>query len=122
MLFPIGLAVLDPKSSGKLGLYALTYYFCTTILAAVLGIILVSVIRPGERASKVDVGSTSLGGDPAADQVTTLDAIFDLFRYENPKRLTTFSLLILMKIFLLEICLLKIYFKQVSNKQKQQEV
>ncbi|CAF4614516.1 unnamed protein product, partial [Rotaria socialis] len=75
-----GLAVLDPKSSGKLGLYALTYYFCTTVLAAILGIILVSVIRPGERANRVEVRAEAFSSDPAADQVTTLDAIFDLFR------------------------------------------
>ncbi|CAF5222145.1 unnamed protein product, partial [Rotaria magnacalcarata] len=74
------LAVLDPKSSGKLGLYALTYYFCTTVLAAILGIILVSVIRPGERANRVEVRAEAFSSDPAADQVTTLDAIFDLFR------------------------------------------
>ncbi|CAF1204423.1 unnamed protein product [Adineta ricciae] len=73
-----GLAVLDPKSSGKLGLYALTYYFCTTILAAILGIVLVQVIRPGERNTKVALPSYA----PVAegDQVTTLDAIFDLLR------------------------------------------
>ncbi|CAF1197576.1 unnamed protein product [Rotaria sp. Silwood1] len=75
-----GLAVLDPKSSGKLGIYALTYYFCTTILAAILGIILVQVIRPGERGNKAQVRSELLGEDPKADQITTLDAIFDLFR------------------------------------------
>jgi len=75
-----GLAVLDPKSSGKLGFYALTYYFCTTILAAILGIILVQIIRPGERGNKAQVREELLGDDPKADQVTTLDAIFDLFR------------------------------------------
>lgn len=75
-----GLAVLDPKSSGKLGFYAMTYYFCTTILAAILGIILVQVIRPGERGNKAQVRSELLGADPKADQVTTLDAILDLFR------------------------------------------
>jgi len=75
-----GLAVLDPKSSGKLGFYALTYYFCTTILAAILGIILVQLIRPGDRGNKAQVRSELLGDDPKADQVTTLDAIFDLFR------------------------------------------
>ncbi|CAF1174380.1 unnamed protein product [Rotaria sordida] len=75
-----GLAVLDPKSSGKLGVYALTYYFCTTILAAVLGIILVQLIRPGERGNKAQVRLELLGDDPKADQITTLDAIFDLFR------------------------------------------
>ncbi len=79
-LFSIGLAVLDPKSSGKLGFYALTYYFCTTILAAILGIILVQLIRPGERGNKSQVREELLGDDPKADQVTTLDAIFDLFR------------------------------------------
>ncbi len=78
-----GLAVLDPKSSGKLGLYALTYYFCTTILAAVLGIILVQVIRPGERGNQAQIRSDSLGEEPVADQMTTLDAIFDLLRYES---------------------------------------
>ncbi len=79
-MFSIGLAVLDPKSSGKLGFYALTYYFCTTILAAILGIILVQLIRPGERGNKSQVREELLGDDPKADQVTTLDAIFDLFR------------------------------------------
>ena len=62
-------------------MYALTYYFCTTILAAVLGIILVQVIRPGERGNNADVREVSTGAaEPVADQVTTLDAIFDLFR------------------------------------------
>ncbi|UJR15489.1 hypothetical protein I4U23_002432 [Adineta vaga] len=75
-----GLAVLDPKSSGKLGFYALTYYLCTTILAAVLGILLVQAIRPGERGNKAQVRTELLGEDPKADHVTTLDAIFDLFR------------------------------------------
>ena len=32
-----GVAVLDPKSSGKIGLYAILYYVLTTILAAILG-------------------------------------------------------------------------------------
>ena len=79
-LIQIGLAVLDPKSSGKLGLYALTYYFCTTILAAVLGIILVQTIRPGERGSGASVRDELMGEEPVAEQMTTLDAIFDLFR------------------------------------------
>lgn len=32
-----GVAVLDPKSSGKIGLYAISYYLLSTILAATLG-------------------------------------------------------------------------------------
>ncbi|CAF0908525.1 unnamed protein product [Didymodactylos carnosus] len=75
-----GLAVLDPKSSGKMGLYALTYYFCTTVLAAILGIVLVSTIKPGERSNAAQVRSQIVDEDPKADQVNTLDAIFDLLR------------------------------------------
>ncbi|CAF0984124.1 unnamed protein product [Didymodactylos carnosus] len=75
-----GLAVLDPKSSGKMGLYALTYYFCTTVLAAILGIVLVSTIKPGERSNAAQVRSQIVGDDPKADQVNTLDAILDLLR------------------------------------------
>ena len=72
--------MLDPKSSGKLGLYALTYYFTTTILAAVLGIVLVQLIRPGERGNQAQVRSDFMGDDPKADEMTTLDAVFDLLR------------------------------------------
>jgi hypothetical protein len=33
----LGVAVLDPKSSGKIGAYAMCYYMVTTVLAAILG-------------------------------------------------------------------------------------
>ncbi len=113
------MAVLDPKSSGKLGFYALTYYFCTTILAAVLGIILVQLIRPGERGNKSQVREELLGDDPKADQVTTLDAIFDLFRYEKSKQTFQF---IQKRFSSLVICSPKISFKPHLNKLKQHEV
>ena len=32
-----GVAVLDPKSSGKIGLYSVTYYMMTSVIAAILG-------------------------------------------------------------------------------------
>jgi len=44
---------------------------------------LVQVIRPGERGNQAQIRSDSLGEEPVADQMTTLDAIFDLLRYEN---------------------------------------
>jgi hypothetical protein len=46
----------------------------------VLGIILVQLIRPGERGNQAQVRRELTGDEPVADQVTTLDAIFDLFR------------------------------------------
>lgn len=51
------------------------------MLAAILGILLVQAIRPGERGNQSQVRTELLGDDPKADQVTTLDAIFDLVRY-----------------------------------------
>lgn len=47
----VAVAVLDSKSTGKLGKRALIYYLSTTLLAVVVGIILVSSIKPGEKAS-----------------------------------------------------------------------
>lgn len=35
-----GVAVLDPKSSGKIGLYSVSYYLTTSVLAAIMGIFL----------------------------------------------------------------------------------
>jgi hypothetical protein len=46
--------------------------------------VLVQVIRPGERGNKAQVRSELLSADSKpdsqADQLTTLDAIFDLLR------------------------------------------
>ena len=48
----VGLAGLDSRVSGKVGLRAVVYYLSTTVIAAILGIILVSAIRPGSRMSQ----------------------------------------------------------------------
>uniref|UniRef100_A0A4W6F6V8 Amino acid transporter n=1 Tax=Lates calcarifer TaxID=8187 RepID=A0A4W6F6V8_LATCA len=42
-----GVAALDSEVSGKIGLRAVIYYFSTTIIAVILGIILVMTIKPG---------------------------------------------------------------------------
>ena len=52
-----GLAQLDAKSSGKMGSRAIFYYFATTILAAILGIILVTLIHPGNPEIKSNVNT-----------------------------------------------------------------
>ena len=43
----VGLAGLNSRVSGKVGFRAAVYYLSTTVIAAILGIILVSAIRPG---------------------------------------------------------------------------
>jgi Na+/H+-dicarboxylate symporter len=69
------LAQLDAQSSGKMGVRALIYYFGTTILAAIIGIILVSIIRPGLRGGKVEIKAESKSAEGR-----TVDTILDLFR------------------------------------------
>ncbi|XP_076332804.1 excitatory amino acid transporter-like isoform X2 [Tachypleus tridentatus] len=77
-----GLAQLDPKSSGKMGSYALSYYFATTMLAAIVGIILVCSIHPGDPSIKEEVGSGT-----EDKSVSTLDAFLDLIRNMFPENL-----------------------------------
>ena len=69
------LAQLDAQSSGKMGVRALIYYFGTTIIAAIVGIILVLSIRPGVRGEK-----SVVKGEAKPDEARTIDTILDLFR------------------------------------------
>ncbi|KAF7250508.1 Excitatory amino acid transporter 3 [Varanus komodoensis] len=70
-----GVAALDSSVSGKIGLRAVVYYFFTTAIAVILGIVLVVTIKPGvsQKADEIDrVGSTP--------EVSTVDAMLDLIR------------------------------------------
>ncbi|XP_020861999.1 excitatory amino acid transporter 3 [Phascolarctos cinereus] len=77
-----GVSALDSKVSGKIGLRAVAYYFCTTVIAVVLGIILVVSIKPGvsQKADELD----RTGSSP---EVTTVDAMLDLIRNMFPENL-----------------------------------
>ncbi|XP_073514235.1 excitatory amino acid transporter 2 [Phyllobates terribilis] len=77
-----GLAGLDAKSSGRLGTRAMVYYMATTIIAAVLGVILVLAIHPGDPKLK-----KQLGKGQENDEVSSLDAFFDLIRNLFPENL-----------------------------------
>ena len=77
-----GLAGLDAKSSGRLGTRAMVYYMSTTVIAAVLGVILVLVIHPGNPKMK-----EQLGEGHKHDDVSSLDAFFDLIRNLFPENL-----------------------------------
>ena len=48
----VGLAGLNSRVSGKVGLRAVVYYLSTTVIAAILGIMLVSAIRPGSHMTR----------------------------------------------------------------------
>ncbi|XP_066497955.1 solute carrier family 1 member 9 isoform X2 [Hoplias malabaricus] len=78
-----GLAGLDARSSGRMGSRAMVYYMSTTVIAAVLGVILVLGIHPGNpklRASQVSTG-------PKDQDVSSLDAFLDLIRNLFPENL-----------------------------------
>lgn len=72
---PVGMAQLDARSSGRMGMRALVYYLTTTILAAIVGIIMVLLIHPGNPLIKSHVESK-----PDETKVSTLDAILDIVR------------------------------------------
>ncbi|XP_067171382.1 excitatory amino acid transporter 3 isoform X3 [Apteryx mantelli] len=77
-----GVAALDSSISGKIGLRAIIYYFCTTLIAVILGIVLVVIFKPGasQRAEEIErVGSTP--------EVTTVDTLLDLIRNMFPENL-----------------------------------
>ncbi|CAF1011356.1 unnamed protein product [Rotaria sordida] len=69
------LAQLDAQSCGKMGLRSLIYYLATTIIAAIVGIILVLTIRPGLRGGQVTIKPES-----KAAEGRTVDTILDLIR------------------------------------------
>ncbi|XP_067000802.2 excitatory amino acid transporter [Anabrus simplex] len=77
-----GMAQLDARCSGRMGMRALLYYITTTVLAAVVGIVLVLVIHPGDPSIKTHVEA----GDTET-KVSTMDAILDIVRNLFPDNL-----------------------------------
>uniref|UniRef100_A0A8C6KEE5 Amino acid transporter n=1 Tax=Nothobranchius furzeri TaxID=105023 RepID=A0A8C6KEE5_NOTFU len=78
-----GLAGLDARSSGRMGSRAMVYYMSTTVIAAILGVILVLGIHPGN--PKLRGRTTSTG--PKNQEVSSLDAFLDLIRNLFPENL-----------------------------------
>ncbi|XP_034170849.1 excitatory amino acid transporter 2 [Osmia lignaria lignaria] len=78
-----GMAQLDARSSGRMGFRALAYYTVTTILAAIVGILMVIMIHPGDPRIKITINA------PKAEdtKVSTLDAILDIVRNMVPENL-----------------------------------
>lgn len=75
--FFLGMAQLDPKGSGRMGYRALLYYTVTTILAAIVGIVMVLIIHPGDPRIK----SVITAHKADYTKISTLDAILDIIRY-----------------------------------------
>lgn len=76
-----GMASLDSKASGKMGLRAVVYYMVTTFIAVFIGIVMVIIIHPG-KGTKED-----LHGEAKIERVQTADAFMDLVRNMFPPNL-----------------------------------
>ncbi|KAM8824918.1 solute carrier family 1 member 9 isoform 2-T4 [Synchiropus picturatus] len=78
-----GLAGLDARSSGRMGSRAMVYYMSTTVIAAILGVILVLSIHPGNPKLR----GTTYTVVPKNQEVSSLDAFLDLLRNLFPENL-----------------------------------
>ncbi|XP_048854305.1 solute carrier family 1 member 3a [Brienomyrus brachyistius] len=76
-----GMAALDSRSSGKMGVRAVVYYMTTTFVAVFIGIIMVLIIHPG-KGSKAEFGKQQ-----KIEQVSPADAFLDLIRNMFPPNL-----------------------------------
>jgi len=72
---------MDLSMSGRVGLRAICYYLTTTVLAVILGIVLVVTIRPG---GGVGEGGPGQGTRDTRRNVTTADTLMDLIRNAFP--------------------------------------
>ncbi|XP_072031936.1 excitatory amino acid transporter 1-like [Amphiura filiformis] len=70
-----GMASLDKQSSGKLGGKAILYYFTTTFIAVILGMIVVAIIKPGKHGKP-----TTPENVKKMEEVDTVYAFMDLLR------------------------------------------
>ncbi|KAM3852443.1 LOW QUALITY PROTEIN: excitatory amino acid transporter 5-like [Vipera latastei] len=79
-----GLATMDSRVCGKMGLLTITYYLWTTFMAVTTGIVLVLTIHPGVAAQKEE---HSLG----KVVLSSADALLDLIRNMFPSNLVEAS-------------------------------
>uniref|UniRef100_A0A8C9VY75 Amino acid transporter n=1 Tax=Scleropages formosus TaxID=113540 RepID=A0A8C9VY75_SCLFO len=70
-----GMAALDSRASGKMGMRAVVYYMTTTIIAVFIGIIMVLIIHPGKGSKDEFTRQQKI------EQVSPADAFLDLIRY-----------------------------------------
>nr|XP_020636563.1 excitatory amino acid transporter 5-like [Pogona vitticeps] len=75
-----GLATMDSRVCGKMGLITITYYLWTTFLAVTTGIILVLTIHPGVAAQKEEYTVSKV-------VLSSADALLDLIRNMFPSNL-----------------------------------
>ncbi|XP_030075584.1 excitatory amino acid transporter 1 isoform X2 [Microcaecilia unicolor] len=76
-----GMASLDSRASGKMGLRAVVYYMVTTVIAVIIGIIMVIIIHPGKGTK------ANLQREGKIENIQAADAFLDLIRNMFPPNL-----------------------------------
>ncbi|KAK2837186.1 hypothetical protein Q5P01_014398 [Channa striata] len=73
-----GMAALDSRASGKMGMRAVVYYTTTTIIAVFIGIVMVLIIHPGKGSKDEFTRQQKI------EQISPADAFLDLIRNMFP--------------------------------------
>lgn len=76
----VGLAQLDPKSSGKMGSRAIAFYVLSTLFATTTGTIFAIIMRPGRKALTGAALPPKIDREP----ISTTDAMLDIIRNSFP--------------------------------------
>lgn len=69
-----GMASLDNKATGRMGMRAAVYYMVTTVIAVFIGILMVTIIHPGKGSKE------GLHREGRIETIPTADAFMDLVR------------------------------------------
>ncbi|MHC4371212.1 MAG: dicarboxylate/amino acid:cation symporter [Planctomycetota bacterium] len=62
----------DARSLGRLGGKTFLYYMCTTVIAVVVGLVLVNVVRPGHRFDPENAPTTTMETEAKAPSITSI--------------------------------------------------
>ncbi|XP_053276985.1 solute carrier family 1 member 3a [Pleuronectes platessa] len=73
-----GMAALDGRASGKMGMRAVVYYTTTTVIAVFIGIVMVLIIHPGKGSRD------EFAKPPQIEQISPADSFLDLMRNMFP--------------------------------------
>uniref|UniRef100_A0A4W2G808 Amino acid transporter n=1 Tax=Bos indicus x Bos taurus TaxID=30522 RepID=A0A4W2G808_BOBOX len=76
-----GMASLDNKATGRMGMRAAVYYMVTTVIAVFIGILMVTIIHPGKGSKE------GLHREGRIETIPTADAFMDLVRNMFPPNL-----------------------------------
>ncbi|XP_007549496.1 neutral amino acid transporter B(0) [Poecilia formosa] len=83
-----GAASIDPKALGKLGGWAMLFFFVTTLIASSIGVVMAFIIKPGNVEMNTTANAKDMSDDiPANKEV--IDSFLDLIRNIFPSNLVS---------------------------------